>query len=168
MSEWSVVTRTDQVDRLLRRLKEEGRGDLVRRMRRNIRVAGRPVVADLRRAALGVRVTSGRGGSVPPDRSTGLRARVAAAVTISTTKRGVRIRVPAGRVGEHGRSLPRYLDAELNNYKRWRHPVFGHRERPWVEQRGSPYFFVTIRKHYPEFRRAVLAAMDEAGRELTR
>lgn len=167
MSEWTVTQSSPQLDRLLRRLKDEGRGDLERRMRRNIRTAARPVVADLRRAVMAVEVTSSRGGAAPPVRSTGLRARVAAAVTVSTTRRGVRIRVPAGRVGDHGRSLPRYLDADLERYRRWRHPVFGDREREWVQQRGQPWFFTTIHRHNQTLRRAVVAAIDEAARELT-
>ena len=144
-----------------------GRRDLQKKMRRNIRTAARPVIADLRSAVMAVDVKSSQGGTARPDNSTGLRARVGGALMVRTGKRGIRIRVDAKKVGEHGRSLPRYLDADLNRYKRWAHRVFGDRD-VWVAQQGEPWFFTTIRQHYPTFRRAVLNAMAEAERELTR
>ncbi len=157
-----------ELKRLEQRIALLGRGGLQKKMRKNIRVAARPVIADLRSAVMAVDVSSSKGGVARPDNSTGLRTRISKALTVATTKRGIRIRVPAGKIGSHGYSLPRYLDADLNKYKRWRHPVFGRIEHEWVEQRGQPWFFTTIRRHYPTFRRAVLDAMAEAERELTR
>lgn len=150
-------------------LKAAGRGDLARRMRRNIRRAATPVEADLRRAAMSVHVTSSKGGHVRPDRDTGLRRRVAGAITTSVTARGVRIKVDARRVdpnAKYGASLPKYLDATLPRNQVWRHRVFG--RDVWVAQRGQPWFFVTITGHERDFRQAILLAWDETARELAK
>jgi hypothetical protein len=152
---------------LAAKVKAAGRGDLRKKLRKNIRDAGKPVIADLRGAAMGVRMTSTRGGTARPDRSSGLRARTARAVGLSQTRNGIRIRVSAARFGPYGTSMPRYLDASLPKCRTFRHPVFGNRE-VWTEQSGSPWFFVTINKHRARFRRAVFEAMDELAKELAR
>lgn len=152
---------------LSRDLAAAGRGDLRKRLRQEIRAAGRPVVADVRRAALGSGFRSSRGGHAYPDRSTNLRKRIAAATQVSVTKRGIRIKVNARKVGEYGASLPRYLDATLPRNQRLRHPVFGNRD-VWTQQRGQGFFFATINRHHGDFRRAVLAAMDRTIEELER
>lgn len=114
-----------------------------------------------------VKVTSSKGGQARPSRSTGLRARTAGAVETKVTRRGVRIQVSAKKFGAYGRTLPKYLDAELISFKQHRHPVFGNRD-VWVEQRGQPYFFVTIRHAEAVFHRAVTKRMDRALNDLTR
>ena len=149
-----------QMGDLSRRFKDHSDGAEMRRnLRKRIRAAAKPVEADIRAAVMGVSVTSSKGGNAPPNDSTQLRARVAKAVTTRITARGVRIEVSSRRFkGEgnpkHRMRLPKYLSGELKSYNRWRHPVFGNREN-WVEQTGSPYFFVTIHKHRTDFRRAV-------------
>lgn len=136
------------------------------RLRSQVRTAGAPVIADLRRAVMTVQVESDRGGFARPDLDTGLRKRVAAALTTSITRNGIRIRVNGKRVDpRYGNSLPRYLDASLPKYQRWRHPVFGN-TYVWVMQRGQPWFFNTIMRHAKTFRLAVLAALDETIKEL--
>lgn len=181
-----------ELRKLGERIKEAGRDDLRRKMRKNIRKAGQPVIADLRRAVMGVNVTrsldtysrrweGGAGGRFvfredlkPPRegrwgrRSTGLRARTARALTLSQTRKGVRIQVSARKFGDYGVTLPRYLDTEASpRWKRWRHPVFGNQD-VWVEQRGEPWFFVTFSKHKTRFINAVDDAIDELIRELER
>lgn len=155
-----------ELRRLSADLKRAGRGDLTRKMRRNIRNAARPVEADLRSAVMSVQVASSRHGLARPDTDTQLRQRIAAAIGTSITSKGVRIRVNANRVGDYGAALPKYLDASIRGYTRWRHPVFGH--DVWVEQRGQPWFFNTINRHATDFRRAVLDALDDIARELAR
>jgi hypothetical protein len=161
-----------QMRKVSEQLKAQGRGDLERKMRRNVRRAAQPVVADLRRAVLGVQVQSEKGGRVRPDRSTGLRARVAGSLTTSVTRRGVRIKANAKRVapGGYGSSLPKYLDADISGFRSWRHPVFGRRDNPndWQVQTGQPWFFRTLARHENTFRRAVLGALDDTIRELER
>lgn len=156
----------EQFKALARKLKEQERGDLQRNLRRNIRQAGKPAEADLKAAVMRVRVTSDKGGAVPPDRSTGLRMRTARAVRTKVTVKGIRVIVDAKKLGPFGNRLPRYLDASIPSMRRWRHPVFGNRE-VWVEQQGAAWFFVTMQRRAPSFQRAVIDAMKETERELT-
>lgn len=155
-----------QLKQLSADLRQAGRGDLSRKMRRNIRVAARPVMADLRTAIMNVQVSSDKGGRVRPDTDTQLRSRIARAIEVRTTTRGIRLVVNAKRVGAYGTTLPKYMDATITVYRRWRHPVFGH--DVWVAQTGQPWWFTTINRHATTFRRAVLDALDETIRELAR
>lgn len=159
---------------LRRRMKAAGRVDLASKMRRQIKQAGDPVVAEIRGAVMQVQVTSSRGGQGHPKRSTNLRARVAAATGISQTQKGIRIRVSANRVDpQYGVTLPRYLDASLGGrWVRWRHPIFWPGPigtapaRRVTQQKGSPYFFDTINRHKEDFSRAVDQAAQDALREM--
>jgi hypothetical protein len=161
------VDGAQRLKRLSRDLRGAANGDLRRELRRQIRDAGRPVVADVRAAALRVEVESSKGGHVDPDKSTGLRRAVAGATGLSVTANGIRIRVSSARLGKtHPPKLARYLDASFR-YKRWRHPVFGNRD-VWVEQTGEPFFFATIRKHTATFRKACLDAMEDVAQKITR
>lgn len=157
----------EQFRDLSKRLKTAGEGKkLQRRMRSGIRAAARPAEQDLRAAVTRAQVTSTRGGTAAPDRSTELRARIARAIRTSLTQRGIRVVVDANKVGPYGKSLPRYLDGTLPRYRAWRHPVFG--SDVWVEQSsGSAWFFSTMESRAPTFLRAVLDAMDETERDLT-
>lgn len=152
---------------LSRRLKDVGRGDLRRQMRREIKEAGRPVIADLRTAVMGVDVKSTRGGVARPNRSTGLRRRIARHTGLSVTQSGIRIRVRSRRVDPRYPKLVKYLIApELGNFARWRHPVFGNQNN-WVQQRGESTFFPTINRHRTRFRRAAFEAMRKTADKIT-
>lgn len=187
---WNASTKgARELQRLAVQIKEAGGdGSMLRRFRREIREAGAPCVADLRAAVMAVKVTRGvdehsrrwdGGRFVLRDdlpkrkpgrwgrRSTGLRARVSGAVGISQTRKGVRIRVSAQRVGDYGNTLPRYLDGSLPKSKNWRHPLFGNREI-WVTQHGSPWFFNTIDRHRASFRKAVFDVMEQTKQDLSR
>lgn len=163
------VAGVERLKALSSALKVAGRGDLERKMRRNIRRASKPAEAAVKSAILGVNVSgSSRGGTARPDRSTALRRRVATAVGTSITKNGVRIVVRGRKVDPtYGRNLAWYL---AGSGRPWRHPVFGRRENPqdWQEQRGQRVFFPTLQRHAPQFRGAVQQAMDETAAELDR
>jgi hypothetical protein len=164
---WVAVEGAEQLRDLTKRLKAQGDGRLQKKLRSSIRQAAKPAEADVRASVMRVKVTSSRGGRARPVRSRGLRARTARAVGTSVSGRGtIRIRVSAQKFGEYGRTLPKYLDAELNRYQRWRHPVFGNQDN-WVAQRGDPYFFSAVRRHRRDFRRAVFAAMDDIADQIT-
>lgn len=168
MPVWVAVQGAEQLRDLSKRLKAQGNGRLQRKLRSSIRDAAKPAEADLKAAALGMRFTSSQGGKARPDKSTGFRTRLSRAVGTSISGRGtIRLRVSEKKFGPYGRTLPKYSDAELQRYKRLRHPVFGNRDN-WVQQQGSPWFFTTIRRHRRDFRRAVFKAMDDVGREITR
>lgn len=155
-----------QLKELSRRLKDAGRGDLRRELRSNIKDAGKPVVADLQSAVMRVEMKSSRGGVAHPDRSTGLRRRIARATTLSVTANGIRLKVVGRRVDARYPKLAKYTDASIGNYARWRHPVLGNRD-VWVTQSGSPWWFVTIARHRSDFRRACLKAMNDIAAKIT-
>lgn len=143
-----------------------GRGDLVGPLRTAVRREGRPTVAAVKAAWLTVEVSSSRGGTARPDRSTGLRARVSAATRLSITSTGIRIAVSANAVDpRYGKSLTWYLNG--SGRRPWRHPVFGRRTRPsdWAVQRGQEVFFSTVGAHTPAFRAAIAAAMEQVAAE---
>jgi len=146
-----------QLHSLVADLKKAERADLSRKMRRNVRTAAKPVIADVRSAVLGIHMSPPRKG---PAGHTGLRARAGNALTTSITGKGVRILVSARKFGDYGTTLPKYMDGEMPGYGRWRHPVYGN-TNVWADQKGQPWFFVTIRQHATDFRKAVLAALDE-------
>lgn len=149
-----------RLDRLSKNLKQAGRRDLQRELRREIRAEGKPVVTELRRAVMGVDVSSSEGGTAPPDTSTGLRAKVAKATGLSVTAKGIRFRVSGKRLGDFP-GAAKYLEA-VGRYARWRHPVFGNRDA-WVEQSGEPWFYPTIRKNAGAFRHACHRAMEKTA-----
>lgn len=97
-------------------------------------------------------------------RGAGLRDTVARSLrlVVKTGSRTalVRIEVDASKMPEDQRTLPRHLDSA----KGWRHPVFGH--KPWVAQKGRPWFAVTIRKHLPAVRANVIKAMDDIAKKI--
>jgi hypothetical protein len=177
---WSVRTQGgEQLKELQARIKEAGDKGMNRKFRKEVRRAGAATVEKVKARALTVKVKSldpprsARSGRHHGPRSSGLRARVARAVGISQTKKGIRIRVSARKVGAYGVTLPRYLDASLGGrWARWRHPVF------WPEigtapptrvvgQTGGPYFFVVIRGDRAKFRAAVIVVMEQTAKELT-
>lgn len=151
------VHRQDQYRDLARRLREAGRGDLQRRMTREIRRAGDPALRAVQGRFRAVDVSSeGAGGY-----SSGLRARVAAATRISILGTGIRIRVEPKKVDpKHGRTLSFGI-----NGKYWRHPVFGNTQ-VWTGQRGQEVFYRTLVGFEPAWRRGIDRAMDETEREL--
>jgi hypothetical protein len=171
----ATVRGAPEMRNITARFKTAGRVDLNQKLRRNIGRAGQPVVAEIRAAAMAVRITSSRDGQGRPKGSTHLRARVAAATLLSQTKNGIRFKVSANRVDPNGYgvTLPRYLDASINRrFVRWRHPVFfpgpiGEAPpRRVTQQSGSPFFFVTIKRHKRDFEKAVVSAVDEAAKEM--
>lgn len=160
---------------LSRRLKEAGNGkDLQKRMRAEIKQAGKPVVQDIANAARAVEVSSSQGGDARPNDSTGLREAVAKATQLSVTQTGVRIRVSGNRfqtlrirqslrISSGSKNLPKYLNASPG-YERWRHPVFGH--SVWTTQRGERFFHKTAASHSRDFRAAIQQAMDGVAEEI--
>jgi hypothetical protein len=98
-------------------------------------------------------------------RPTGLRSSIARGVRSrvqwSAIKFGVRVYIDTSGLPQSQRKLPRFLDGQ----GRWRHPVWGHRDR-WVDQFGSPYFRTTIKPHEKRLRAEVRRTVDTALRKL--
>lgn len=179
----------------LRKAGTKGQG-LRRQLRSEINDAAKPVLLETQEAVRSLRVTSEtRSLSInqvagPPARSHGggrgqrrkhavsrarteraakavarrphsLREAAARATKLQQTVKGVRFVVRGNLMPPGQESLPRHLDSE----KGWRHPFFGNKE-VWFTEKGGPWFGATIKKKAPEFRRAVLQAVDKVKREL--
>lgn len=137
----------------------------------------KPIVPEVRRAALAIpakdsgeisQASLSRAGKVRAKSfgaalgRSGLRARISAAVRTSTriTPRSVSlaIRVDSSQLPDDQRRLPKYMDG----IGRWRHPTWGH--DPWVTQDPHPYFRKTILPHIPEVYARVRRVMAETSR----
>jgi hypothetical protein len=166
------VSGQEKLGRLSRRLRDAAGGGLDRDVTDELRRAAPPVLSRTRRAVLAASFPAATPSRRPSRRSTGLRSRLAAATgTIPlSSPPGVRFQVEGSGVlpgdGRGGHKLARYTDTELA--PRWRHQVFGREENPsdWFNQRGQPWFFVSIRGEEPRFARAVFAAMDKTARRI--
>jgi hypothetical protein len=152
----------DQFRRLAIRMKQAGRRDLLRELRKELRDAGRPTVAAVQGAYRTLP-------DISPAHRAGAQARttVAKAVRVelrsSATAARVRVLVDAKRLPEDMRALPKVWEAG-----RWRHPVFASGDQTrsqwrWVEQQSHPaaVFRRTCASHAPDFRAACLRAMDQ-------
>ena len=129
--------------------KQAGRGDLRRMLLARIRTAGKPTVAAVQERA---RATLPRSG--------GFADLVAANVGVrsSLSSSGAMVRVRRNKTTPTDRTLVG-IDATGS----WRHPVYGNRDA-WAEQTATSargYFTRTIDGKAPEFRSAVLQAMDD-------
>lgn len=161
---WIKIHGQDQYKRLAKRLRDAGRGDLQRRLTREIRRQGNPALAAVKSAWATVDVRSeGDGGE-----SSGLRSRVAAATRVSILGSGIRIRVEGRRVDpRYGRSLT----YGLNGLGRWRHPVFPdpsktRGEWTWTQQWGQEVFYKTLERFEGTWRAGIERAMEETAREI--
>lgn len=150
---------------LAKDLKDAGRGELRKKLLKELRAAGQPVVKDVRRAVLATPSKGSRGGKTSHQEGKGLRATIAKATGLSISTSGnasIRIRVSNKRV--EPATLPKYLDGGLSKFSRWRHPTFGN--SPWQQQDAHPFFFTTIKTHRDDFRQACLEAIDEMIEEI--
>lgn len=156
--------------------------DLGLRLRRNMRLAAKPIVADAKSTVL----------EDPPNDApgtVGVRDAIAAGLSFrvgtGAGKKGGSIRIAAS-----SKRLPPERKAMLRLYNKkngWRHPVrsnkgggnlqrrsagirgfLGKKDDVWVHQQGRPYFGSIILEHKRDMQLAVLAAMDEAARVLAR
>ncbi|MGH3693236.1 MAG: hypothetical protein ACRDRX_04420 [Pseudonocardiaceae bacterium] len=180
----------DQLRALSRELRAGDQGEIAKQLRKAIRQAAGPALADVRKAMLELDVTgenplsvgnlksvSGGGrraraehsasrvrterGKTRARRRAGLRQLVATATSVKVRDRGVRFECDASRLPVDQRSLPRALESPAG----WRHPVFGNRE-VWAKEVGGLWFYPTLRSHQREFQDAVTIALNEAARKL--
>jgi hypothetical protein len=185
----SLAAQNVQAYRALSKRLRQGKPDLRKKLRASINEAGKPVLDEVKERIQTLHVSSGHGGGArrrqmfamveagrrahargadvrgaalrASKRSTGLRTRIAAATKLQITAKGVRFVVNSSQLPESQRTLPRHLDSP----KGWRHPVFGNRE-VWVDQKGGPWFADTIKRRAPEFRSAIVKAMDDISQEI--
>lgn len=137
--------------------------ELGRKMRRRVREAAQPVIADMR-SEIGGNSMTAHGTGVHaydgPEGAGGITAKMQRIVRIRISAGKVRIYVPAaGSIG--------MIAASIDAGKAWRHPVMGNRNA-WVSQTGSAsgWFTDTGVKHFPQIREKVRDALDETAREI--
>lgn len=153
------LRRSDDLQRISRELRRMDSPEVKKRFRKELRAAAAPLVPRVRSAIRSI--PSGRGYS--PD---GLRGSLSKAtrLEVKTTGRqaGIAIRVDGRKMPSHMKSLPSMVEGK----KRWRHPVFGHRE-VWVNQTAHPYFYNALRVAGPASRRAVSRVLDGITRDIS-
>jgi len=108
---------------------------------RHLETAARPYPARVRASALAIPVKE-------HGKHTGLRARIAGCVTLSSGTDAdsayASVWVDPRKMLPDYRTLPLYMQGVTGtrgqDYRRWRHPVYGNRE-VWVSQPSHPYFY---------------------------
>lgn len=139
-----------------RALRDAGNKDLNKRLRKGIREAGKPIIAAQRRNVRGL-------AGAPSEWKTSASRRTRIAINNRSKKRaGIRILTTPAR-GSEGGPFARYM-----NRGKWRHPVFGDRER-WVTQTVSKGWFdgpaeAADMVVTPKLRRVLAEVVDEIAR----
>lgn len=123
---------------------------LRRKLARNIRTEGRPVLGDLKQA---VRATPGG------RKSRGTRRAISRNTKLQVRAAGIRFRTTP--IGDDRRRL----HLKLEGVEPWRKPLFGDREH-WYPQSAHPWFYPTVAGRTEAFRRGVVRAIDEVLAEL--
>lgn len=142
----------DDLERVARRLKETGNGELRKALLKGIRDTVKPTTATIRAEAY--RTLPRRGG---------LAERVA------KSRFGARTRTSGQNVGVRieGRGAGG-MDLRFINQGRLRHPVYGNR-RNWVQQQVSTGFFdEPIERDKPAMQRSIQRVMDDVARHIER
>ena len=132
--------------------------------KRRLEDAARPFVPAVRASALAIPVKV-------DGRHTGLRGRIAACAQVASWETGARqvnvaVEIQPQHMPNHEKGLPLYMEGvpDKGRHERWRHPVFGRREDPWVQQPPKPYFYRAANG----YGRASAAAMQSALDDITR
>lgn len=147
------VEGAQQLARLSADLKQVADKSLQRQMRRRLREAVKPIVAEVQGEAAVYSRTVAR--SIVAQFS--YSARTAGAQIVAR-----RSRMPPGK-----QSLPTLFEygSQGSGGRYIRHPVFGNTE-VWVNQPIRPYFFKTIRRHERQVQAALIAVLTDVEREL--
>jgi hypothetical protein len=132
---------------LQRRLRAAAAGGLQRELARQLQAAGRPVLLELRAAALAL-PSKGVG-------STGLRRKIAAATRSAPRIGGVRFYVATAALG--GQAM---LPQKIHDAAGWWHPVFGHRPYVYQDSPAFPWFTTTVEANEDRLRQACEEAMQ--------
>lgn len=146
--------------------------DLKKALRKRLMVMAKPVVSDVKQAALSIPSSRETGGTRKKKGATlGLRASLAAAakVDFNGTRPGavLHIRISTTRfmaVSGRPRTLPYYM--EKRRKRPWRHPVFGNSD-VWVQQEGHAFLMPTVIQHKPKFINEVKNAVDDALNQIS-
>lgn len=153
---------SDDLAGLTRALRSAEDGKKLRRdLAKEIRKALSPAVAEAKAGVMSMD-SAGSGGGEPLRPA--IAAQVKAQARLSGRSAGAKVRV-------RKRGMPRGFDnapRRTNRAKGWRHPVFGDRDT-WVHQVGKPdWFDDPMRRGAPRYRAAVVRAMADTARRITR
>lgn len=144
--------------RITRELRKMDDKEVLKRFRRELRAAARPVVPMVRASIRAIP-------SSRPYTAAGLRGRMAASTALEIKTSG---RQAAAIVRVDGRKMPakaKALAAYMEGSKpRWRHPVYG--RDVWVTQPPHPYFYRLMRTAGRGTRAAVNRVMDQISRDI--
>lgn len=140
------VAGENDLSRLARDLRRAGQGELQKKLTSKVQAAARPVLLQVRAAALGI-----YGGKY----HAGTRAATARATRTRPRVGGVRFYVQSSAMPEGREPMPALYEGPGS----WFHPTFGH--APYVSQDAHPWFEKTIAANEPTFQRGVEEAMDE-------
>ncbi|SNY29061.1 hypothetical protein [Paractinoplanes atraurantiacus] len=158
-----VETDGQALKKVARALRDEEDGKaLARDLGKSIRKALEPAVIEARAGIMGM-PSMGLPVEGQPLRQA-ISRRIKAQARLSGRAPGARVRVTK-------KGMPRGFELaarRTNRRKGWRHPVHGNTEK-WVQQIGQPgWFDDPMRRGRPRYRAAVLTAMNEAARRITR
>ena len=139
--------------------------------RRHLEHAARPYPMRARASALAIPVK-------PEGRHTGLRARIAGCVELSSGTDAdsayASVWVNPMRMLPDYATLPLYMEGVAGtrgrDYRRWRHPVYGptlHNPQPtWVQQDSHPYFYQAMTGLDRAAAEELKAALEDVTRKL--
>ena len=143
------IRTTEDLQRLGKRLRDAGRGDLRRVVLSRMRAEAKPVLPEVRENA----------------RST-LPSRGGLAELIAGSRMGIRTRLSASSVGVRVVASNPH-DIRQLNAGRLRHPLFGDREHWYTQQVQPGWFDRPLEERAPAMRRSITEALDEVARRLT-
>ena len=137
----------------------EGGKVVLRKMTKEFRRQGKPVLDSVKRGALG---TPSKGQNARRGRPSLRRSLSKAAVLqIKTAKDAVMIVKISGKKMPSGmQGLPPYIEGQNATL---RHPTFGH--DPWVRQVPHPFFFNAVEPHRPRLHEGVNNVLNEIAEE---
>lgn len=157
--------------------------EIAKALRKRLTAAGKPLLAEVRRAALSLPSSGGGASGYRKKRGSkggdaGFRQGIARAAELKVqtsrpTEFNIRIRISGSKFNEatgKTRTLPRYMEGLSK--RAWRHPVFVPRSKmpgppgSWVSQASHPYLLPTVMPHKGEVADAVRKAFLDALSEL--
>lgn len=155
------------LDQLALEMRKYGNKEIERRARTGLRKAAVP----LQRAEQAAVKALPSGGSLSRRRGArkSLRREVARATVIQVSMNsrfnGVTVWVNPKRMPADRRNLGAYMEG-VRPFHRWRHPVYGRRDRAWVQQDPTPWFYKTAKGIDREAQRAMDDVVDQIAKEL--
>lgn len=151
-----LTVEQQDMQQVIASIKAEADGRKLRReLGKELRAIAEPALEEARHAILAMPSQDARFGD--------MRQSIAQATKIRITtvgrNTGVSIAAPAGKYPRGFKQAPRRFNAP-----KFRHKIFGH--EIWVDQVGAPGWFDQVRKHGPEYRKAVVKSLDRMAERI--